>query len=135
MNRFEIEKVDISYFCNTEAHIGEALFKIASERHEVTTIKYAPAGAVLVGISLNDVIEIDLSKYHIPRNTALIGSKLEILKRGKITICLPPLEIPCGQPLYIDKHGKITWKYSIYKIGKTISSQDESGHIKALIKI
>lgn len=133
MNTFE--DVDIRYFCNTEVRIGEALFKIASERHEVTTIKYAPAGAVLVGISLNDVIEIDLSKHHIPRNKALIGSKVEILKRGKIIICLPPLEIPCGQPLYIDQHGKITWKYSIYKVGKTISSQDESGYIKALIKI
>jgi hypothetical protein len=132
---FDIKKVTLEYFCNAEICFGDALFKIDSEWPEVAPIKYAPAGATLVGISLINVIEIDLSKYNIPRDTTTIGSRVQILERGNIIISLPPLEIPYGQPLYINQDGQITWKYSIYRIGKAISDQDKDGYIKALINV
>jgi len=50
-------------------------------------------------------------------------------------ISLHALEIPFGQPLYINQDGQITWKYSIYKVGKAISSQDKDGYIKVRIDI
>ena len=131
----EIENVTIQYFCNTQAHLGEALFKISSERDEVVPIKYASVGAILAGINLNNVVKIDPSKHNLPRNAMPTGNKIEVLQRGSIIISLPPLEIPYGQPLYINQDGQITWEYSIYKVGKTISSQDRDGYIKALIKI
>ena len=144
----EIENVTIKYFCNKQAYLGEALFKIDDEGYEVAPIKYAPVGAILAGINLNNVVKakkgvpfqlyfstIEQSKHNLPRNAMPTGSKIEVLQRGNIIISLPPLEIPCGQPLYINQDGQITWKYSIYKVGKTISSQDRDGYIKALIKI
>lgn len=135
INFITLENIAINYFCNTEASIGEALFKISSDRDEVASIKHAMAGAILVGISLNNIVERDLSKYNLLRDTILIGSKVQILKKGSIVISLPLLEIPCGQPLYINQDGQITWKYSIYRVGTTISNQDKSGYVKALIQI
>lgn len=123
------------YFCNYILNIGDPVFGI--DRDSVSDIKHCPFGSRLLGISLNNIVDIDLSKLRLEYNSIQKGGMINILESGTFIKELPKeWRLPIGQNIYVSKEGKLTWRREtdIY-LGVTSSEQDNDGFVKIDINI
>ena len=132
MNYLEY-KTNISYHCIDTVHIGDPVFRYGD--CECSSFKNKRGD--LLGVSLYNVIQIDLTESNWFRDNIYCGSKLPILVNGWMIYRLKPKwKIPLGQKIYYcPNKNKITWRKTNIKIGKAISAQDEDGFIKVEINI
>ena len=126
----------IQWFCEDEIEIGDPLYgNYHDDSMFARSFKNRKPGDKLLGVSPVYVVRIDLTK-HTPRSNVLnVGNKIRILQDGEICIHRKYDKIPCGQPMYVSKKGKITWRKQYEHIGWASSKQDKDGFLKVRIKI
>lgn len=137
----------IQWFCEDEIEIGDPLYGDCNDEPMMArSFKNRKPSDKLLGVSTVLVATIDLTKtthhhhayscdfgrYHNVVNT---GNKIRILQDGEICIHRKYDKIPCGQPMYVSKKGKITWRKQCDLIGRASSKQDKDGFLKVRIKI
>lgn len=123
----------ICFFCEDVLSIGDFVYGNHTDPDPAIcrSFKNRRVTDELLGISLVDVVVIDLTK--IPQVST--GMKINILWEGEIMTRLKPQRIPKGQPLYVSKKGKVTWRKHGPCIGEASSNQYEDGFIKIKVFI
>jgi hypothetical protein len=126
----------VQWFCKDEIKIGDPLYGNYDDDHMVArSFKNRKPEDKLLGVSLVYVEHIDLTKHQYRSNVFNVGSKIRILQDGEILINRKYDKIPCKQPMYVSKKGKITWRKQCEHIGWASSKQDKDGFLKVRIKI
>lgn len=130
-----VEALSREFFCIEPIKIGDILGREHNSPFKekvANLISKCPAGTIPEGVSLHNVVEIDMSRYF---NTIdkISGARIEVMTRGEIMLNFAE-KLPYRQPLYVDvKESKLTWKYSPYQVGYINSQGDENGYYKAKI--
>ena len=139
----------IQWFCEDEIEIGDPLYgNYNNDPMIARSFKNREWGDKFLGVSTVFVVNIDLTKHpsHDTRsNVVNTGNKIRILQDGEIVIHRKYDKIPCGQPMYVSKKGKITWRKQHGRFEKLVtpaehigwasSKQDKDGSLKVRIKI
>jgi hypothetical protein len=107
----------------------------------------APSGYTPVGILLNDVVNLDLTRQHINfhKNEVQQGGKVTILQEGwVVTNMVYPGVTPAAQDLcYVSLSGYLNTTAesdqsaanSSQPIGRFMSTKDEDGFVKVYVKL
>jgi len=120
MKLIQASKIDMTHFAVIKMKSGDPVF------HE----------GELIGLSLNTVKNIDLSKHVLMGWEVPLYSKIQILVEGEVFIRLPKSwKLPKYQKLYANKNRKITWRRTEFKVGKTLLEQNEDGYCKIRVDI
>jgi hypothetical protein len=127
----------IQWFCEDEIEIGDPLYGDWCQPIRpmmARSFKNRKPSDKLLGVSTVKVVTIYPHKIAYS-NVVNTGNKIKILQDGEICIHRKYDKIPCGQPMYVSKKGKITWKKHCDLIGRASSKQDKDGFLKVRIKI
>jgi hypothetical protein len=138
----------IQWFCEDEIEIGDPLYGNYNDDPMIArSFKNREWGDKFLGVSTVFVVNIDLTKHpsHARSNVVDVGNKMRILQDGEILMYREYDKIPCGQPMYVSKKGKITWRKQHGRFEKLVtpaehigwasSKQDKDGSLKVRIKI
>jgi hypothetical protein len=98
------------------------------------------SGAKPVGVLLNDVVNLDLTRQHINwyRDEVQVGGKVTLLRQGQVvTNMLATGQTPAaGTDAYYDAAGKLTTvSTNSTKVGRFLGSKDSDGYVKVDINI
>ena len=144
---------DISFFMNTTATRGGVVTMLtagsgASMDDANAVVVYAanPSGLVPMGILLNDVVDLDLTRQHINwhKDEVQKGSKVTLLRQGQVTTdMIAAAAAPgVGSGVYIGASGLLTTVAVAtsgvsngISCGRFLSSKDADGFCKVDINI
>ena len=110
-------------------------------------VEYAAsaAGAKPVGILLNDVVNIDLTRQHINyhKDEVQKGGKVTLLQVGQVTTSTVTGSPAAGAPAYVGASGLFTatpptdsdTENEHYRVGRFLSNKDSDGYIKVAVNI
>lgn len=131
----DYESIDITFFSNDALCIGD--FVYGGDNEICRSFNNRKVTDRLIGISLNDVVDIDLTKQRLnyTRDEVQVDGKIKILTKGIASICLPYDSIPKGQNLYMSSKGTMTWRKEGPKFGKTLTKQDKDGRVQIKVKV
>ncbi len=159
-DRYELQ-VDISFFNNGVANTrgGVACLTTVGSGgamdQSVAVVGYPAnsSGAFPMGIQLNDIVNIDLTRQHINfyRDEAIVGSKVAVARKGYLvtnSIIAGAAAIAAGDMAVLCSSGQLTnlpgtaeWGGSAWnkalnpKVGRWISTTDEDGYAKIEIQL
>jgi len=157
-DRFEFQ-TDVSFFMNEVAERGGVAVHAtgiasgtspsgAAMDSSLNVITYAsnPSGLVPVGILLNDMVNLDLTRQHINwhKNEIQKGGKVTILRKGYVvTNKIHPTGFPiAGNFAYLADSGLIststralTLDAGAQPVGRFLSSKDADGYAKVEINL
>lgn len=108
---------------------------------QLATYKANPSGAAAIGVLLQDVVIVDLTKTHINWNKSEVnkGSKVAILKKGQVTtnMIYPGVSPTPGQKAYLGQSGYFTnvQANSAPHVGDFVTSKDEDGYAKVNVNL
>jgi len=149
-DRHELD-VDISYFMNETAERGQivVLSTVGSgaamdQAGALVTVAAATTTNIPVGVLLNDVVNLDLTRQHINwhKDEVQKGGKVSLLKKGYIVTDQIEGVPTAGVLAYLDDAdtGKFAvaasvadTKYSV--VGRFMSSKDEDGYAKVEVNL
>lgn len=136
---------DVSFFMNTTASRGGvACVSTAgsgvSMDDAAAVVAYAAAasGSLPVGILLNDVVNLDLTRQHINwhKDEVQVGSKVTLLRVGEITTnMVSGTTVTAGSGAYVGSNGYITSDSLGVQIGSFLSKVDADGYAKVSVNI
>lgn len=138
---------DISFFMNTTAERGGVVSAVTSgsgvsmdDASAVVSYAAAASGAKPVGVLLNDVVNIDLTRQHINwfKDEVQVGSKVTVLRQGQVTTdrLVSGITPTAGTPAYVGASGLIgTSSTNAVQIGSFLSSKDADGYAKLSVNI
>lgn len=139
---------DVSFFMNTTAERGGVVSVAVSGGSGVAmddasaVVAYAadPSGAKPLGLLMNDVVNLDLTRQHINwhKDEVQQGSKVTILRQGQVTTdqVVNGLTILGGTPAYLGPSGLLTTSSTnSVQVGRFLSSYDLDGYVKVDINI
>lgn len=140
---------DISFFMNTTAERGGVVSAVTSasgvgvsmdDANAVVAYAAGASGALPLGILLNDVVDIDLTRQHINwhKDEVQVGGKVTILRQGQVTtnMLVSDISPAAGQPAYVGASGLIgTSSTNAVQIGSFLSSKDTDGYAKVSVNI
>ena len=144
--------VDISYFYNAGTAERGGIVSIASagsgaamdQAGAKVEYKQGAASVIPVGVFLNDVVNIDLTRQHINwhKDEVQKGGKVAILKKGYVvTNMVEGTPNTAGEPACIDDGGA-TGKFepcdgssTDVRVGRFMSLADEDGYYKVEINL
>ena len=144
----EIYVDDISFFMNVTAErglivvhdssgSGEALDQ--STAYVAVPTGQAPSTTAPAGLLLNDVVDVDLTKYPINwhKDEMPKGSKVWLLRQGKVLTNKISGTPTAGNPAYYTSAGLLTPTDpgSGPKVGRFLSKKDSDGYAKVEINI
>ena len=149
-DRHELD-VDISYFMNETAEKGQIVcFSSAGsgaamdQAGALVTVAAANGTVIPVGVLLNDVVNLDLTRQHINwhKDEVQKGGKVAILKKGYVvTNMVEGTPNTAGEPACIDDGGA-TGKFepcdgssTDVRVGRFMSLADEDGYYKVEINL
>lgn len=150
-DRIELQ-TDISYFMNTTATRG-GVASISTggsgvaldDSNAVVAYVAAASGSKPVGILLNDVVNLDLTRQHINwhKDEVQVGGKVTLLQVGQVTTNLVLGTPVAGAPAYVGASGYIsatapsdgTTEDEAYRVGRFLSSKDADGYAKVAVNI
>ena len=132
-----------TFFCEDVIKIGDFVFgNYGDHAHNsgcliCRNFETRRTSDVLLGVSLHQVVDIDITKEFPDGNKHQVtkNSKIHIMTRGELTFNLADDKIPYGQKMYLSDFGTPTWRRSKYPIGRTSSVQNEHGYVNIEIKI
>ena len=146
----DINQYDTSYFMNTTATrggvvvystvgSGDALDQAAA----VVAYAAAPSGSLPVGLLLNDVVNLDLTRQHINehKNEVQQGSKVALMTIGEVETdsIYPGTTVTVNDPAYLGPSGLLTItdtnEHATPWVGVFKSSKDEDGYAKVFINL
>ena len=139
-------QVDISFFMNTsETRGGVATLSTGGSGvamdDSAAVVSYAAtaSGKVPMGVLLNDVVDIDLTRqqinYH--KDEVSVGSKVALLRAGQVTTNSIDGTPSAGDKAYVGVSGLITDTAAAgaYQVGTFLSSKDADNYAKVSINI
>lgn len=144
----EIYVDDISFFMNVTAERGLIVVHDSSGSGEAldqatayvaVPTGQAPSTTAPAGLLLNDVVDVDLTKYPINwhKDEVQKGSKVWLLRHGKVNTNKISGTPTAGNPAYYTSAGLLTPTDpgSGPKVGRFLSKKDSDGYAKVEINI
>lgn len=139
-------QVDISFFMNTaETRGGVATLSTGGSGvamdDSAAVVSYAAtaSGKVPMGVLLNDVVDIDLTRQHINyhKDEVSVGSKVALLRAGQVTTNSIDGTPSAGDKAYVGVSGLITDTAAAgaYQVGTFLSKKDADNYAKVSINI
>ena len=138
---------DISFFMNTTAERGGVVSVVTggsgvSMDDASAVVRYVAnaSGALPMGVLLNDVVNLDLTRQHINwhKDEVQVGGKVTVLRQGQVTTdYLVAGSAPAaGSGAYVGASGLIgTSSTNAVKIGTFLSGKDADGYAKVSVNI
>jgi len=148
-------QTDISFFMNEEATRGGVASistgaSGAAMDNGAAVVTYAalPSGKVPVGVLLNDMVDIDLTRQHLNQHKDEVqkGGKVTLLQKGfVVTSNLEGTSPSAGDPAYLAHSGNLAVSDlanddvdddgSTRLVGRFLSGVDEDGYAKVFIDL
>jgi hypothetical protein len=141
---------DISFFMNTTAERG-GVAGIAVDGTAGSGVSMDDANAVVayvaavsgtrpLGVLLNDVVNLDLTRQHINwhKDEVQLGGKVTLLRNGQVTTnrLVSGITPTAGTPAYVGVSGLIgTSSTNSVQIGTFLSGKDADGYAKLSVNI
>jgi hypothetical protein len=138
---------DVSFFMNSTAERG-GVATISTGGSGVAmddasaVVAYAadPSGAKPVGVLLNDVVNLDLTRQHINwhKDEVQQGGKVTLLQVGQVTTDQVAGSPAAGDVAYVDASGTIgndSDSGNNAQVGRFLSSVDADGYAKVAVNI
>jgi hypothetical protein len=146
---------DISFFMNEAATRGgvasiSTVGSGAALDQGVALVTYAalPSGKIPVGLLLNDMVNLDLTRQHINQHKDEVqkGGKVTLLRKGwVVTNSLEGTNPTAGQPAYVAHSGNLAASDlasdhvdadgSTRLVGRFLSTVDQDGYAKVYIDL
>jgi hypothetical protein len=138
---------DISFFMNTTAERGGVVSAVTSgsgvsmdDSNAVVAYAAAASGAKPLGVLLNDVVNLDLTRQHLNwhRDEVQVGGKVVVLRQGQVStnMLVSGITPSAGSDAYVGASGLIgTSSTNAVKIGQFLSSKDADGYAKVSVNI
>jgi len=138
---------DISFFMNTTAERGGVVAAVTSgsgvamdDANAVCAYASAVSGAKPLGVLLNDVVNLDLTRQHINwhKDEVQVGGKVTVLRQGQVTtnMLVNGVTPTAGVDAYVGASGLIgTSSSNSVKIGTFLGSKDSDGYVKLSVNI
>jgi hypothetical protein len=136
---------DVSFFMNTTGARGGVVSTVTSgsgvamdDAGAVVAYASAASGALPVGVLLNDVVNLDLTRQHINwhKDEVQVGGKVTLLRIGEVTTNLVAGTPSAGSGAYVGANGVIsTSSTNAVQIGSFLSSVDADGYAKVSVNI
>ena len=138
---------DVSFFMNTTATRGgvvsvnvatSGLGVSMDDANAVVAYAAVASGSLPVGILLNDVVNIDLTKQHINwhKDEVQVGGKVTILRNGQVTTNLLAGTPAAGAKAYVGANGNVsTVSTNAVQIGQFLSATDADGYAKVSVNL
>ena len=138
---------DVSFFMNTTATRGgvvsvnvatSGLGVSMDDANAVVAYAAAASGSLPVGILLNDVVNIDLTKQHINwhKDEVQVGGKVTLLRNGQVTTNFLAGTPSAGAKAYVGANGTIgTSSTNAVEIGQFLSATDADGYAKVSVNL
>ena len=148
-------QTDISFFMNEAATRGGVASistgaSGAAMDNGAAVVTYAalPSGKVPVGVLLNDMVDIDLTRQHLNQHKDEVqkGGKVTLLQKGfVVTSNLEGTSPSAGDPAYLAHSGNLAVSDlanddvdddgSTRLVGRFLSGEDEDGYAKVFIDL
>ena len=136
---------DVSFFMNSTAERGGVACVVTGGSgvamdDAAAVVSYAAtvSGSKPVGVLLNDVVNIDLTRQHINwhRDEVQLGGKVTLLRQGQVTTNRLSGTITAGADAYVGVSGLISSSgTNAVKIGQFLSAVDADGFAKVSVNI
>lgn len=137
---------DISFFMNTTATRGGVVSASSTgsgvsmdDANAVVAYAANPSGAKPIGVLLNDVVDLDLTRQHINwhKDEVQKGGKVTVLRQGQVTTNLVAGTPTAGADAYVAASGNIstTQAAGAVKIGQFLSAVDADGYAKVSVNL
>lgn len=138
---------DISFFMTTTAERGGVVSAVTSgsgvsmdDANAVVAYAANASGAKPLGVLLNDVVDLDLTRQHINwhKDEIQVGGKVTVLRQGQVTTnkLVSGITPSAGTPAYVGSSGLIgTSSTNAVQIGSFLSSKDADGYAKVSVNI
>ena len=137
---------DVSFFMNSTATRGGVASVVTggvgvSMDDATAVVAYAAvaSGAKPVGVLLNDVVDLDLTRQHINwhKDEVQVGGKVTLLRQGQVTTNLVAGSPAAGADAYVANNGVIstTQAAGSVKVGQFLSAVDSNGYAKVSVNL
>jgi hypothetical protein len=137
---------DISFFINETAEKGQFMSintagsgSAMDNSNAVVTVAAEASGAKFAGILLNDVVNIDQSRYHInwQKDEVQQGGKVTLLRKGWVVTDQISGTPTAGQDCYLADSGNCsaTQDGTAPKIGQFLSTKNADGFAKVAVNV
>ena len=146
--------VDISFFMN-EAAVRGGVVSISTggsgaamdQGEALVTYAAVPSGKVPVGLLLNDMVNIDLTRQHLNQHKDEVqkGGKVTLLRKGYVVTDNIQGSPSAGDPAYVAHSGNLAASDlsnddsdadgSPRIVGRILSSKDQDGYAKVYIDL
>ena len=138
---------DVSFFMNTTATRGGVVSAVTagsgvSMDDSSAVVAYAAtvSGSKPLGILLNDVVDLDLTRQHINwyKDEVQKGGKVTLLRQGQVTtdMIVSAATPSAGDDAYVGVSGLIgTSSTNSVKIGQFLSAKDADGYAKVSVNL
>lgn len=137
---------DVSFFMNSTATRGGVASVVTggvgvSMDDATAVVAYAAvaSGAKPVGVLLNDVVDLDLTRQHINwhKDEVQVGGKVTLLRQGQVTTNLVAGSPAAGADAYVANNGVLstTQAAGTVKVGQFLSAVDSNGYAKVSVNL
>jgi hypothetical protein len=138
---------DISFFSNAVSERGGVVSAVTSgsgvamdDANAVVAYAATVSGSKPLGILLNDVVNLDLTRQHINwhKDEVQLGGKVSLLRQGQVTtnMLVAAITPAAGVDAYVGASGLIgTSSTNSVKIGTFLGSKDSDGYVKLSVNI
>jgi hypothetical protein len=137
---------DISFFATSAAERGGVVSVVTGgsgvsmdDANAVVSYATNPSGVKPIGILLNDVVSLDLTRQHINwhRDEVQVGGKVALLRNGQVTTNLVAGTPAAGSDAYVAASGYISTVQATgaVKIGQFLSAKDSDGYAKVSVNL
>lgn len=136
---------DVSFFMNTTGARGGVVSAVTTgsgvamdDANAVVAYASAASGALPIGVLLNDVVNLDLTRQHINwhKDEVQVGGKVSLLRVGEVTTNMVAGTPSAGSGAYVGANGVIsTVSTNAVQIGSFLSKVDADGFAKVSVNI
>jgi len=137
---------DISFFMTTTATRGGVVSASTAgsgvsmdDANAVVAYAANASGAKPIGVLLNDVVDLDLTRQHINwhKDEVQKGGKVTVLRAGQVTTNLVAGSPTAGADAYVANSGYISTVQATgaVKIGQFLSATDADGYAKVSVNL
>ena len=150
-DRIELQ-TDVSFFMTSTATRGGVASVVTggsgvSMDDGAAVVSYASAtsGCKPVGVLLNDVVNLDLTRQHINwhKDEVQVGGKVTLLQIGQVTTNMVTGSPSAGSVAYVGASGYFSataptdsnTEDAVYQVGRFLSGVDSDGYAKVAVNI
>lgn len=137
---------DVSFFMNATATRGGVVSVVTGgvgvsmdDADAVVSYAAVASGAKPVGLLLNDVVDLDLTRQHINwhKDEVQLGGKVTLLRQGQVTTNTVAGTPGAGKDAFLANDGVIstTQATGTVKIGQFLSAVDSNGYAKVSVNL